>query len=153
MRIRRDLKCCGGCNCSACCDTCSLSVTVEAPPGDLVGSVQQTQSFCGSQFDVKDEKGDTVLVIKGPPCVLCPDLCDVEFKVSKVFIFWLQLLKRSHSLDSIRRRSSQGGFDTETVFGAASGNVHEGRQLRYQFPHGFGSESESHSARRRLFDR
>ena len=51
-----------------------------SPPGNLVGTVEQTWSVCTPEFDVKNESGSTVLKIEGPVCRY--GICgDVEFKV------------------------------------------------------------------------
>ena len=88
VRIEREMKCCGGCNCFSCCDCCSMSIKVEAPPGVLVGSVEQSQSCLKPCFDVKDASGDTVLKIKGPACIVCPECCEVEFEVHILILNW-----------------------------------------------------------------
>ncbi|XP_065203424.1 phospholipid scramblase 1 [Planococcus citri] len=75
IHIRRDLAC------SSCWFPCCLQkLQVFSPPGNLVGSVEQTWSICTPEFDVKNESGSTVLKIEGPICRY--GICgDVEFKV------------------------------------------------------------------------
>jgi len=54
---------------------------VTAPPGTLVGTVEQEWSLLTPQFKVKDAAGNVVLQIKGPFCTY--SICgDVEFKVN-----------------------------------------------------------------------
>ena len=42
MMIRREFKCCAGCCwCIGCCNSCSLEIYIESPPGNVIGSVKQ----------------------------------------------------------------------------------------------------------------
>ena len=42
MRITREFKCCAGCGLLAgCCSACAFEVRVEAPPGNLIGTIRQ----------------------------------------------------------------------------------------------------------------
>lgn len=53
---------------------------VSAPPGTVVGTVEQDWSICCPSFSIKNPNGDTVLRIEGPFCTM--SICgDVEFKV------------------------------------------------------------------------
>lgn len=53
---------------------------VYAPPGTLVGTVEQEWSILTPQFKIKDAVGGTVLRIEGPLCTF--SICGaVEFKV------------------------------------------------------------------------
>lgn len=53
---------------------------VTAPPGTLIGSIQQEWSIFKPKFSVKDASGVTVLMIEGPFCTF--SMCgDVEFNV------------------------------------------------------------------------
>ncbi|KAK9889945.1 hypothetical protein WA026_008754 [Henosepilachna vigintioctopunctata] len=67
--------------CDSCCFPCCLqSMEVSAPPGNLVGTVEQDWSLCCPSFSIKNQNGDTVLKIDGPCCTF--SFCgDVEFKV------------------------------------------------------------------------
>ncbi|CAB3377825.1 Hypothetical predicted protein [Cloeon dipterum] len=67
--------------CQSCCCPCWLqSMEVTAPPGTLVGTVEQDWSIWTPHFSIKDAAGNVVLKIKGPFCTY--SLCgDVEFKV------------------------------------------------------------------------
>lgn len=53
---------------------------VSAPPGTILGTVEQEWSIFCPSFAVKNASGDTVLRIEGPFCTM--SICgDVEFKV------------------------------------------------------------------------
>uniref|UniRef100_A0A0A1XPM6 Phospholipid scramblase n=1 Tax=Zeugodacus cucurbitae TaxID=28588 RepID=A0A0A1XPM6_ZEUCU len=67
--------------CSACCFPCCLqTMEVSAPPGNVIGSIEQEWSICSPSFRIKNHIGDTVLRIEGPICTF--SMCgDVEFKV------------------------------------------------------------------------
>ncbi|KAI9560877.1 hypothetical protein GHT06_011831 [Daphnia sinensis] len=56
------------------------TMEVTAPPGTLIGSIQQEWSILSPKFSIKDASGETVLTIEGPICTF--SLCgDVEFNV------------------------------------------------------------------------
>ncbi|XP_049315403.1 phospholipid scramblase 2 isoform X3 [Bactrocera dorsalis] len=67
--------------CSACCFPCCLqTMEVSAPPGNVIGTIEQEWSICSPSFRIKNHIGDTVLRIEGPICTF--SMCgDVEFKV------------------------------------------------------------------------
>ncbi|XP_029725073.1 phospholipid scramblase 2 isoform X2 [Aedes albopictus] len=67
--------------CSSCCFPCCLqTLEVSAPPGNVIGTVEQDWSIFTPQFSIKDQSGNTVLRIEGPFCTF--SICgDVEFKV------------------------------------------------------------------------
>ncbi|XP_062543276.1 phospholipid scramblase 2 isoform X2 [Armigeres subalbatus] len=67
--------------CSSCCFPCCLqTLEVSAPPGNVIGTVEQNWSIFTPQFSIKDQSGNTVLRIEGPFCTF--SICgDVEFKV------------------------------------------------------------------------
>ncbi|XP_034657037.1 phospholipid scramblase 2 isoform X1 [Drosophila subobscura] len=67
--------------CSACCFPCCLqSISVSAPPGNVIGTIEQEWSICSPSFRILNHIGDTVLRIEGPFCTF--SLCgDVEFNV------------------------------------------------------------------------
>ncbi|XP_077296213.1 phospholipid scramblase 1 isoform X3 [Arctopsyche grandis] len=67
--------------CESCCFPCCLqSMEISAPPGTVVGTVEQEWSLCSPTFAVKNAAGSTVLRIEGPMCRF--GICgDVEFKV------------------------------------------------------------------------
>lgn len=76
MSINRPLAC------DSCCFPCCLqSIEISAPPGNVIGSVEQQWSICKPIFVIKDATGNEVLRIKGPICRF--SMCgDVEFQVS-----------------------------------------------------------------------
>ncbi|XP_075214938.1 phospholipid scramblase 1 isoform X4 [Lycorma delicatula] len=67
--------------CDSCWFPCCLqSIEVFAPPGCLVGSIQQEWSILTPQFSIKNAAGDSILRIEGPFCTF--SMCgDVEFKI------------------------------------------------------------------------
>ncbi|GLV37595.1 scramblase 1 [Carabus blaptoides fortunei] len=67
--------------CDSCCFPCCLqSMVVSAPPGNIVGTVQQEWSIFCPSFTIRNPVGDVVLCIEGPFCTM--SICgDVEFKV------------------------------------------------------------------------
>ncbi|XP_017057928.1 phospholipid scramblase 1 [Drosophila ficusphila] len=68
------------CSLFCCFPSCMHTVEVSAPPGQVIGSVEQVCSFLRPQFNIKNTFGDTVLRIEGP---ICPWKCfsDSNFKV------------------------------------------------------------------------
>ncbi|XP_045773631.1 uncharacterized protein LOC123873000 isoform X3 [Maniola jurtina] len=68
--------------CDSCWCPCWLqSMEVTAPPGTVVGSIEQEWSICKPCYVIKNAAGDVVLRIKGPICTY--SICgDVEFNVS-----------------------------------------------------------------------
>lgn len=68
--------------CSTCWFPCCLqSMEVSAPPGNVIGRVEQEWSLCFPSFAIKNHMGESVLRIEGPLCTF--SMCgDVEFKVS-----------------------------------------------------------------------
>lgn len=67
--------------CSSCFFPCCLqSMEVSAPPGNVVGTIEQEWSICTPQFTIRNHLGDPVIRIEGPFCTFT--MCgDVEFKV------------------------------------------------------------------------
>lgn len=60
---------------------CLQSMDVSAPPGNIIGRVEQEWSICYPSFAIKNQNNETVLRIEGPLCTF--SLCgDVEFKVN-----------------------------------------------------------------------
>ncbi|KAH0812654.1 hypothetical protein GEV33_010136 [Tenebrio molitor] len=70
--------------CNNCCFPCCLqSIEVSAPPGNLIGVVQQEWSLCIPIFSVKNANYETVLRIEGPFCTI--SCCgDVDFEVTAI---------------------------------------------------------------------
>uniref|UniRef100_A0A1B0D5Y6 Phospholipid scramblase n=1 Tax=Phlebotomus papatasi TaxID=29031 RepID=A0A1B0D5Y6_PHLPP len=75
MHLYRPLRC------QSCCFPCCLqTMEVSAPPGNVIGTIEQEWSIFTPQFSLKDQSGETVLRIEGPFCTF--SICgDVEFKV------------------------------------------------------------------------
>ncbi|KAL9908488.1 phospholipid scramblase 2 isoform X2 [Glossina fuscipes] len=67
--------------CSSClCMCCLQSIEVSAPPGNVIGSVEQEWSICAPSFRIKNQLDEVVLRIEGPICTF--SLCgDVEFNI------------------------------------------------------------------------
>ena len=67
--------------CQACCFPCCMQkMEISAPPGTVVGLIEQEWSLLYPVFVIKTPSGDQVLKIKGPMCTMnC--YADVEFKV------------------------------------------------------------------------
>lgn len=67
--------------CDSCLFPCCLqSIIVYAPPGNIIGSVEQTWSICYPRFVIKNANNETVLQIAGPMCTY--SICgDVEFNI------------------------------------------------------------------------
>jgi hypothetical protein len=87
MRVEREFKPCGGGaggSCYACCDLTQEVITVEAPPGNLIGSMRQGCSWAPPKYTVLNENEEEVLKIEGPVCMMCPMLCDIDFDVVSV---------------------------------------------------------------------
>nr|CAH7766301.1 unnamed protein product [Callosobruchus chinensis] len=56
------------------------SMEVSAPPGTIIGSVEQEWSILCPSYAIKNASGETVLRIEGPFCTF--SICgDVEFKI------------------------------------------------------------------------
>ncbi|OWF40575.1 phospholipid scramblase 1-like [Mizuhopecten yessoensis] len=70
-----------GLRCSSCWFPCCLQkVTVEAPPGKVIGYVSQSWSCCKPRFCIENAAEETVLRIVGPCCTW--NMCgDIEFDV------------------------------------------------------------------------
>ncbi|XP_017000926.1 phospholipid scramblase 1 [Drosophila takahashii] len=68
------------CDILCCFPSCMNAVEVSAPPGQVIGSVEQVCTFLRPKFNIKNTFGDVVLQIEGP---LCPCKCfsDTNFKV------------------------------------------------------------------------
>ncbi|PAA52650.1 hypothetical protein BOX15_Mlig000534g2 [Macrostomum lignano] len=55
----------------SCLNCCKDLVTVEAPPGQLVGQVRQIHRRCEATYEILDSAGDKVLSIDGPNYCHC----------------------------------------------------------------------------------
>ncbi|XP_061708739.1 phospholipid scramblase 1 isoform X3 [Cydia pomonella] len=98
IHLRRPLAC------STCWCPCWLqSMEVTAPPGTVIGSIEQEWSICKPSFVIKNAAGDVVLRIKGPLCTysICGDVGfkvyskDGENKVGKITKQWSGLAREA----------------------------------------------------------
>ncbi|CAF4935888.1 unnamed protein product [Rotaria sp. Silwood1] len=69
IRVHRELQCCSGCNCFGSRESCMQQVTVECPPGFIIGTVQQEVSAGGMNYIIKDVNNTPMLTIMGPCCI------------------------------------------------------------------------------------
>ncbi|KAL0851245.1 hypothetical protein ABMA28_007086 [Loxostege sticticalis] len=90
--------------CDSCWCPCWLqSMEISAPPGTVIGSVEQQWSLCKPCYDIKNAAGDVVLKIKGPFCTysICGDVefnvysKDGETKVGKITKQWSGLAREA----------------------------------------------------------
>jgi len=90
IRLNREFKFCSVAPCFCCSgmDCCAGEITVEAPPGQVVGSIKQIKSgCCYPKFQVMDSSGQVIFVVDGNGCcgIGCQGPCctdDVEFQVN-----------------------------------------------------------------------
>ncbi|XP_022100005.1 phospholipid scramblase 1-like isoform X2 [Acanthaster planci] len=83
IRVIRPFKCCAGCCWCADADCCACEILIEAPPGQVVGSVRQLGSKWKPKYGIRNEGGNQILQIGGP-CCPCQAVCctaDVDFKI------------------------------------------------------------------------
>ncbi|XP_063728262.1 phospholipid scramblase 1-like [Symsagittifera roscoffensis] len=82
IKVQRDFKCCAGFSWLAGCACCAYEVSVESPPGQLIGYVRQECSPWAPKFSIRDADGQKVLSVDGPCCV-CQGAwcCEQEFQV------------------------------------------------------------------------
>ncbi|XP_053378762.1 phospholipid scramblase 2-like [Mercenaria mercenaria] len=80
IRLEREFRCCNVSWC-ACFGCCGHRVSVEAPPGTVVGYIKQKPTLCDPKYAILDADEKEVLHISGPCCVIqgCP--CDIDFMV------------------------------------------------------------------------
>lgn len=85
IRVQRPFKCCAGCCwCADPGSCCSMEVTVESPPGQVVGYVKQSKTGWTAAYEIQDANQQPVLNIQGP-CCPCQTLCctgDVDFDIT-----------------------------------------------------------------------
>ncbi|CAF1037754.1 unnamed protein product [Rotaria sordida] len=67
--VKREFKCCSGCCWCANATCCSQEVTVESPPGTLIGTVSQEGSCWRLRLAIKDANDTTILTVRGPGCI------------------------------------------------------------------------------------
>ncbi|XP_038078973.1 phospholipid scramblase 1-like [Patiria miniata] len=83
LRLNREFKCCGGCCWCANCDCVAADISVEAPAGNVIGYVRQSQSWWYPNYDILNVAKEKVLKIKGP-FWFCQNVCctdDIDFNV------------------------------------------------------------------------
>ncbi|XP_043951258.1 phospholipid scramblase 2 [Drosophila biarmipes] len=68
-----------GCS-SICCPCCLHSIEVTAPPGNVIGRIQEEWAICRPCFRILNPSGDLALRIEGPAC-FCSMCCSVNFNV------------------------------------------------------------------------
>lgn len=70
IRISREFRCCAGtCAAFACCDAFRQEITVECPPGTVIGHVSQECTISRPQYGVKDASDNLVMVVRAPFCI------------------------------------------------------------------------------------
>ncbi|CAF4223029.1 unnamed protein product, partial [Rotaria magnacalcarata] len=70
IRIHREFKCCSCCGCwCGSCPHCMQEVTVESPPGTIIGTVTQVGTSFGMNYLIKDAYDTSTLYIIGPSCL------------------------------------------------------------------------------------
>ena len=58
-----------------------MTMTVESPPGCVIGKVRQALSCLPPKFDILDSSDNIVLQVEGPACMLWPQFCEQKFEV------------------------------------------------------------------------
>ncbi|KAL4221487.1 hypothetical protein ACF0H5_019744 [Mactra antiquata] len=83
IRVNREFKCCAGCPWFACSRSLAHEISVEAPVGQVVGYVQQTQSCMEPRYSIMNAEREEILSITGPCCIISGPCCtwDQEFIV------------------------------------------------------------------------
>ncbi|CAJ0601728.1 unnamed protein product, partial [Cylicocyclus nassatus] len=117
IRMRRPYRCCAGgcfglCACGCC---CSSKIIVEAPPGNVVGTVEQRQACFATCFNGKNADGQVIFRINGP---LCCFMCCCQNKKFTVY---------TQGNDTGLIVKVWGGFEREAFTDADTFNV--------KFPH------------------
>ncbi|CAF1159819.1 unnamed protein product [Adineta ricciae] len=67
--MRREFKCCSGCCWCANAQCCKQELTVESPPGVVIGIVSQKGSCWRHTFEIKDVNDTTMFTLVGPVCI------------------------------------------------------------------------------------
>lgn len=65
MTVYKDFRCISHRWC-ACCEGCAQRLTIEAPPGHVVGYVKQRVSFCSPYYTILDSGENEIFNIVGP---------------------------------------------------------------------------------------
>lgn len=83
IRVVRDFKCGAGCPWCACIGALAHEVTIEAPPGQVVGYVRQGQSWCPPKYSIRDANQQEILRMEGPTCMITGPCCpnDIDFNI------------------------------------------------------------------------
>jgi len=79
IRITRPFQCCAGCCWCADAECCSFRLQIEAPEGNVIGSIHQMGSCWRPWYEVKDATGESVFKIKGPCCICSGICCTCDF--------------------------------------------------------------------------
>jgi len=84
IRVNREFKCCAGCNWCAGSDCCAMVVTIEAPPGNHIGTVKQAASFLAPKYQIMDASDNVIFCVEGPVCMCQGPCCtqDMDFNVT-----------------------------------------------------------------------
>lgn len=68
--------------CTGCwCPCCLQSIKVSAPPGEVIGHIDEEWTCWFPNYKIKNQNGDTVLRIEGP-CVTWSCCSDINFTVN-----------------------------------------------------------------------
>ncbi|XP_048736593.1 phospholipid scramblase 2-like isoform X1 [Ostrea edulis] len=83
IRVTREFKCGAGCPWCACVDALAHEITIEAPPGQVVGYVKQEQSWCPPNYSIQDANHQEILHMTGPVCMITGPCCpnDIDFDI------------------------------------------------------------------------
>ena len=106
LRLHREFRCGTGCCWCSYWDNCQQVVTVESPPGQIIGTVTQQWtmrilfiektrllwwfvrgSIWRACYELKDQHESTTLTIVGPRCICNGSCCENKFTVSIQFCF------------------------------------------------------------------
>ncbi|KHJ89796.1 Scramblase [Oesophagostomum dentatum] len=74
LLIRRSFSCWGGglCGLLANFSCCATECTIESPPGNVIGTIEQQWAFCASVLKIKDIDDQEILRVKGScSCLQC----------------------------------------------------------------------------------
>ncbi|XP_063409671.1 phospholipid scramblase 2-like isoform X2 [Mytilus trossulus] len=84
IQVKREFKCCAGCCWCASADSIAHEISIEAPPGQVVGYVRQEQSCWEPNYTIRDANHEPILRMKGPCCIIQGPCCpqDQEFIIS-----------------------------------------------------------------------
>ncbi|XP_033642110.1 phospholipid scramblase 1-like [Asterias rubens] len=83
IRLVRPFQCCAGCCWCADKDICSYRISVESPPGTVIGTIRQRGSKWKPMYEICDVNDQPTLKIRGP-CCACQMICctgDVDFQI------------------------------------------------------------------------